>query len=334
MKITLLLSIVCNFLIPNFALSQSEFIYSTEGEIISNSRTFFNNCINSYKIDGKLGDAPAICRCQLENINRKFTNKQFKNFTKNGLIDLSGLIETNIKVKQKIDECLTKTGKTVLVQTENHTGRFIKACVDNMKSVADSLGLSEQKLVEYCTCRANLISNNNYSDENLEKLSSVNSEIYYVFQSSCGKYLEKEEYRKYGIQNIVGPSADTISFINLRGMSYLNVKLSVFDDLYWLLDTGASDLLINLEMEEILKANGVLNDENFTGIRDYELANGTKEKCRSYVGDNIRIGDFTLNNVSISVSETGQKILVGRSLLNKFSTITLDNKLNKIYLTK
>ncbi len=334
MKITLTLSIIFQVFISNFASAQSEYIYSIEGDMISDSRTFFNRCINSYKIDGKWGDAPAICRCQLENINRKFTNKQFKNFTKDGLIDLNGLIETNTRVKQKIHECLTETGKTVLVQTENHTSRFVKTCVENMKSLADSLKLSEQKIVEYCNCRANLISDNNYTDQNLEKLSNVNSEIYYVFQSSCGKYLEKEEYRRFGIQNIVGPSADTILFINFRGMSYLNIKLSVFDDLYWLLDTGASDLLINLEMEEILKANGVLNDENFTGIRDYELANGTNEKCRSYVGDNIRIGDFTLNNVSISVSETGKKILVGRSLLNKFSTITLDNKLNKIYLTK
>jgi predicted aspartyl protease len=92
--------------------------------------------------------------------------------------------------------------------------------------------------------------------------------------------------------------------------------------------------LINLEMEGILKKQGVLNDQNFQGIHNYELANGSIEKCRKYLINDVKIGNYTVNNVEVSVSENGKKILIGRSLLNKFGTFTLDNHANKLYLSK
>ncbi|HLO45977.1 MAG TPA: retroviral-like aspartic protease family protein [Leadbetterella sp.] len=334
MKLPKILFFVTLLFFVRSSFGQSEYIYSTEGDIILKSRDFFANCLNSYLIDGKNTDATTICRCQIETINRAFTNKQVKKFTKNRFIDLNGLIETNEAILKKLGECISTSGNSVLIQVENQHGSFLGNCKANLKSLSDSLKLSGKNLDDYCNCRANLIREYNYTDKDLEKLSNSNTDLYYIFESECGRFLEKDYYKPLPILQIDGPNSDTLSFISIKGMSYLNVRLSVFDDLYWLLDTGASDLLINKEMEEILKGNGTLGEDNYEGIKDYELANGTIEKCRTYMANNVKIGNYTLNNVGISVSDNGKKILIGRSLLNKFGTITLDNNKNKIYLTK
>ena len=43
---------------------------------------------------------------------------------------------------------------------------------------------------------------------------------------------------------------------------------------------------------------------------------------------------FYRKEFEIPDADKGKKILIGRSLLNKFGTVTLDNNLNKIYLSK
>lgn len=323
------------FLFLSFqTLAQSEHIYSAEGKIMLNSSLYFENCINLYLIDGKKRDATAICRCQIETINGRFTNKQYKNYTKGRMIDLDGLMQSDPSVMLKLSQCITSIGKSALIKVENDISGYINECKSNLRSYADSVGLAEKNLEDYCKCRASLIADNNYSDKTLEKLSNSNSHLYYYFESECGDFLEKETKQVPNFYEIEGPAFDTLSFYNIRGMSYLNVKLSVFDDLFWMLDTGASDLLINLEMEETLTENNVLNTQNFRGVRDYELANGSIERCRTYLVDDVKIGDYNLKNVSVSVTDKGKKILIGRSLLNKFGTVTLDNNLNKIYLSK
>lgn len=324
---------LCLFL-SSHTFAQSEFIYSVEGKIMLNSSLYFDSCINLYLIDGKKRDATSICRCQIETINRRFTNKQYKNYTKDRMINLDGLMQSDSSVMLKLRECITSTGKSTLIKVENDITGYINECKSNLRSYADSVGLTENKLEDYCKCRAALVTDNNYSDKTLEKLSNSNSHLFYYFESECGKFLENETKQVLNHPQIEGPAFDTLSFYNIRGMSYLNVKLSVFEDLFWMLDTGASDLLINLEMEETLKEKNVLNDQNYTGVRDYELANGTIERCRTYLVDDVKIGNYTLKNVGISVADKGKKILIGRSLLNKFGTVTLDNNSNKIYLSK
>jgi predicted aspartyl protease len=104
--------------------------------------------------------------------------------------------------------------------------------------------------------------------------------------------------------------------------------------LFWLLDTGAADLLINKDMETTLKSEGVLTENNYLGPGVYEMANGMVDTCRKYRMNNIRIGEYSIDNIVVAVTDKGKKIIAGKSLLNKFSNWILDNKQNNLILMR
>jgi hypothetical protein len=58
------------------------------------------------------------------------------------------------------------------------------------------------------------------------------------------------------------------------------------------------------------------------------------ESCRRYRINGIQIGHFTVNNVVVSISGNAKRIIVGKALLNKFRTWSLNNEENKLILSK
>ena len=61
-----------------------------------------------------------------------------------------------------------------------------------------------------------------------------------------------------------GPQSDTIKVFNLHGMTYLKMKTGSMVQL-WLFDIGSSDLLMNKDVETILKEEGIIKPENYLG---------------------------------------------------------------------
>jgi hypothetical protein len=143
----------------------------------------------------------------------------------------------------------------------------------------------------------------------------------------------ERNWRPADSADVKGPTADTVNMLNFGGMTYVKLKLGSLVQV-WLFDTGASDLLINTEMESTLKKENILTTSNFLGVREYELANGTVDSCRRYKIDSVRIGRYTVDNVVVSVSEKGKRIIVGKSLLNKFRSWGLSNQENKLFLVR
>ena len=134
-------------------------------------------------------------------------------------------------------------------------------------------------------------------------------------------------------KDIEGPSTDTMKILNLNGMTYVKMKIAGTTQ-FWLLDTGASDLLINTDMEKDLKSEKIITDANYLGIGEYEMANGMIDTCRRYKINTVQIGKFTVNNIVVAVTEKGKRIIAGKGLLNKFSNYLLNNRDNTLILNK
>jgi hypothetical protein len=64
------------------------------------------------------------------------------------------------------------------------------------------------------------------------------------------------------------------------------------------------------------------------------MADGVVDSCRKYRVNDVRNGNFTLDNVVVAVTDKGKKIIVGKSLLNKFTSWMLDNKEHTLVLRK
>jgi hypothetical protein len=171
----------------------------------------------------------------------------------------------------------------------------------------------------------------------MQTLDDPNSLIFYEFCYTCGTPFAGDgnaiNWDSSRVNDIAGPALDTIPAITIEGITYLKITIGSLVKI-WAMDTGASDLYINRDMETELMKQGVLTQEHYLGVEDLELANGTLDKCRKYTVDKIRIGKFYVNNVVVAVSDTGKKILAGKSLLNKFSAVMLDNKNEMLILAR
>ena len=89
----------------------------------------------------------------------------------------------------------------------------------------------------------------------------------------------------------------------------------------YIYDTGASDFVINSSMEKELILQGKIKAEDYYPPKEYLIANGEIIEKRIVRLDNIKIGDYIVNNVFASITESNDDgiLLCGLGLLNKFS---------------
>jgi len=100
-----------------------------------------------------------------------------------------------------------------------------------------------------------------------------------------------------------------------------------------LFDTGSSDLIINSDLERELLLNGSLTKEDYLGTEFYEMANNETVEARVVRLDNIKIGDYYVNNVVVAIIDNGS-LLCGLGLLNKFQKWNFEESSNVLSLYK
>jgi hypothetical protein len=320
--------------------AQNDFIHTKEGYNILRKRELISDCLDALHKDRSDATALSVCECQIRKLDWHFTKKQYKQFTtgsNGGMIDISGLIETDSTLKNEIQQCFTNSGKTMLLQAEGFEDEFIAKCKKEIRESTERK-LDDNRLNTFCRCQLNMAKTKKLTDADMQTLSNPNSLLFYETIYTCGEPFAVEDsidnkWSEAAVKDINGPQADTIKVLNLHGMTYLKMKTGSMVQ-FWLFDTGSSDLLINKDMETILKEEGIIKPENYIGTGQYEMANGMIDTCRKYTINGVRVGKFTLNNVMVAVTDKGKKIIVGRSLLNKFTNWVIDNKNNTLVLAK
>lgn len=316
---------------------QDEFLYTSDGRTILRQRELIQYCLTNLHKPKTDQTALSICQCQTSLINRQFTYRQFKKYTHNKIIDVGSLIKEDSLVVKKIEECYKSSGKVTLLMAESDAKEYIEACANAIKKNTERK-LDSIKIEAFCSCQLQLVKSKKISDAQMEVLENPNSLLFYEMLYKCGNPFsdqgdEQRNWSSNSKNDIRGPEADTVSILSLSGMTYIKLKIGSTVQM-WLFDTGASDFLINKEMESTLKKEGIIGDENYIGMGQYEMANGLVDSCRRYKINNIRIGHFSIDNVIIAVSEKARRIIAGKTLLNKFSKWALNNEDSKLILWK
>jgi hypothetical protein len=337
MKLTRLIFLFGFLLYVEKLYSQDEFLYSSDGRTILRQRELIQNCLkslNKTKIDQT---ALAICECQTTLLNRYFTYRQFKKHTKNGIININKLIEEDSVISKNIDNCFKSSGQVTLLTAQSDEKKFVSSCMLSIQKTTEK-NLDTTKLKSFCTCELELIKTKKFTDVQLESMKNPNSLLFYEMLYKCGNPFAEQgdEFRNWNTKStndLRGPDIDTVSILNLDGMTYVKLKIGSLVQI-WLFDTGASDLLITKDMEKILREEKVIGDTNYLGIGEYEMANGAIDSCKRYRINNVKIGDFSVDNITIAVSEKGKKIIAGKTLFNKFAKWTLNNEQSELILWK
>lgn len=322
--------------LPLFSIGQRASIHSNEGTPIMDRNSQLTGCLKSLHKDRTDPTALAICECQLDKIDGHFTNKEYRKHTVAHRIDINALINDDSLFKKQIQECFSSSGKTILLQAEGFKQEFISDCIKGIQKNSHK-NLDIQQLTNFCNCQLELVRAKKISDAEMQTLNNPNSLLFYEMMFNCGDPFSGTDsgknWNRNSQQDILGPTSDTLSVLNLDGMTYVKINTGSMTQ-FWLFDTGSTDLLINSDMEVTLKEENIISQANYLGIGEYEMANGTIDSCRRYIINNLHIGKFTVNNIIIAVTDKGKKIIVGKGLLNKFSNWELNNKASKLILNR
>lgn len=90
-------------------------------------------------------------------------------------------------------------------------------------------------------------------------------------------------------------------------------------------DTGASDVFLNQETFDKIDKNMILVWEGFLNKKPYLLADGSRVEYPCYMIKEFNFGGRIFTNVSCCVSSERGPMLIGKSILNRFSSYSVDN---------
>ncbi len=102
-----------------------------------------------------------------------------------------------------------------------------------------------------------------------------------------------------------------------------------------MVDSGCSEIAIPPHIAYTLLTAGKLTVKDRLKPMNYTLANGQSEVNSRFLIRELKIGEYVLKDIECSVSNNiNSKILIGQNVLNRFSTVTIDYKRNKLILQK
>ena len=133
--------------------------------------------------------------------------------------------------------------------------------------------------------------------------------------SHNGMYIETDEYAK-----------KEIKLTETGGVYSLPVKINNNLTLDFVLDLGASDVLISQDVFSVLVKAGSIDQSDYIGEDNYQLADGTKIKSKVFNLRSLKIGELEILNVRASISNsTNSPLLFGQSALKKLGKYQIDN---------
>lgn len=101
--------------------------------------------------------------------------------------------------------------------------------------------------------------------------------------------------------------------------------------LYFVFDTGASDVSISSVEANFMLKNGYLTDADFMGKQNFVSATGEIHEGTIINLREVRVGDIVLKDVKASVVKSQHApLLLGQTVFRRFGTLEVDNEQNVI----
>lgn len=132
------------------------------------------------------------------------------------------------------------------------------------------------------------------------------------------------------------PVTHTVEIPFTRESGVTKVKCSINGlPLYFVFDTGASDVTISLVEANFMLKNDYIKPFDIIGSARYSDANGDVNEGTVINLRNVNFGGLELDNVRASVVRNQKApLLLGQSVLSRLGKIEIDNKDNKLIVTQ
>lgn len=151
--------------------------------------------------------------------------------------------------------------------------------------------------------------------------------------NSCTQSGRRQPNSNNEVQTNVQQTNSPRSKWNGKTVVKMNKKNGVYEvpieingsKMFFIFDTGASDITISLTEATFLYKQGTLTDDDFLGTQQYQIADGSISEGTIINLKTVKIGNRTLTNVQAAVVHNmGAPLLFGQSALGQFGKVTID----------
>lgn len=96
--------------------------------------------------------------------------------------------------------------------------------------------------------------------------------------------------------------------------------------LNFIVDSGASDVVIPVDVVMTLVRAGTITDADFLGKQTYQLADGSKLPSQQFVLRSLKVGNRVLERVTGTIAPVHGGLLLGQSFLSRFKSWSINNQ--------
>jgi len=333
------LFLVCCATLLCISQGQTQILKTKDGIEVGSRQDFITTCVNGVNmktlhIHGVEIDTYTYCSCISDKLIPTLNSEEIIEAAEKNEMEELFLKKENLGI---IRECYegTFTIEDDFKFKDIDSGGMnqkvaTKYCVDAiMNGPIDGTEWTLEIAEEYCNCAISKMYVEGYTYKDILEIESEDSEAFNEIAVPCINDIMKsqallEPSNSYMPADIIGSDLSSkVSLLDYLGQGY-KVKIQI-DGVtkYYLFDTGASDLLINNDLERELLLNGSLKKEDYIGTKVYTLADNKTVEAKLVRLSNVVIGDYTVNNVTAALLVEGS-LLCGKGFLDKFRKWELD----------
>ena len=346
------------YLIPSFAQK----LYTKDGVAFGERSAFIVPCVKgvqqkAIEIKGLKIDGELYCSCVADNLIPQLSSQEIMDAYTAGRITELFTSEKNLQI---IYDCVLPN-----VSAEEdfvfHDSLLFRANDPNQQLDMEKINrFSKQKSIDtcimaflendptgnieeivarnYCQCAIDKLWKSGLSFGQVLQAEDESSISYKEIVQPCLldalEQIQKVEKNSYAPTDIRGKSPKSVIPLTTGLNKSYKIKLSIDGTTrYFIFDTGASDMIINRELERELLKDGVLTRANYRGKKTYMLADGREIEVEEVRVNRVKMGDFEVDNVTIGIVEKGS-LLCGKSLLDKFQKWEVDSQHKQLTVWK
>lgn len=176
-----------------------------------------------------------------------------------------------------------------------------------------------------------------FNNEGLIKLRNAFDYLLYILQYDV-RYNKKgnDPFSQYNFKKYIKVDSESNKIISLDydgNISTLKVNVGGVI-VTMILDSGASDVSISPNLEDLLIEKGIITKDNYLEPGLYKLADGSIVTSKRLKIPFLKVGAFEVRDIVCSINPSKDVLLLGKSFLNLFSKWTIDNNNHILILEK
>jgi len=160
-----------------------------------------------------------------------------------------------------------------------------------------------------------------------------NLSFFYLSKTDSVKVTPQDNAAPNGFQaSLQSQTTSKIRLTKIGGVYAVPLELNGHVTLYGIVDSGASDVSIPLDIIKAMKEEKIISEKDFLDEKLYMMADGSKVAAKRYMIKSVKVGEKELKNVTISSTSQNGVILLGQSFLSRFKSWSIDNQEHALLL--